>query len=248
MSPNGPLTPEAKAASPELGAAIRARAFCVHILTASGAALGLLALNAAARGDWPWMFWWLGIALAVDGIDGILARRFRVAELLPRWSGDSLDFVVDFVTYVFVPAYAIASGGLLPQIAAIPLGALIVTTGALYFADRDMKLEGNYFRGFPVLWNTAAFYLFLLRPSPWIAAVAVTCLLVLTFLPFRFVHPVRVTQGRQVNIALLVLWSILAAIALGNGLSPRPWVSAALCAIGLYFVAAGLLRPRNSEG
>jgi phosphatidylcholine synthase len=184
----------------------------------------------------------------VDGIDGILARRFRVAELLPRWSGDGLDFVVDFVTYVFVPAYAIASGGLLPQIVAIPLGALIVTTGALYFADRNMKLEGNYFRGFPVLWNAAAFYLFLLRPSPWIAAVAVTCLLVLTFLPFRFIHPVRVAQGRQANIALLVLWSILAATALGNGLSPRPWVSAALCAIGLYFIAAGLLGPRNSEG
>jgi phosphatidylcholine synthase len=226
----------------------RARAFGVHIFTASGAALGLLALIAAVRGDFPWMFWWLGIALAVDGIDGSFARRYRVAELLPRWSGDGLDFVVDFVTYVFVPAYAIATGGLLPHVVAIPFGALIVTTGALYFADRDMKLEGNYFRGFPVLWNAAAFYLFLLRPSPWIAAVAVTCLLVLTFLPFRFIHPVRVTQGRRVNIALLVLWSILAAIALGNDLSPRPWVSAALCAIGLYFVAAGLLRPRNSQG
>jgi phosphatidylcholine synthase len=248
MSPNGPSTSDAKTASLELGAAKRVRAFCVHVFTASGAALGLLALNAAVRGDWPWMFWWLGAALIVDGIDGSFARRFRVAELLPRWSGEGLDFVVDFVTYVFVPAYAIASGGLLPHVVAIPFGALIVTTGALYFADRNMKLDGNYFRGFPVLWNAAAFYLFLLRPSPWIAAVAVTCLLVLTFLPFRFIHPVRVAQGRQVNIALLLLWSILAAIALGNGLSPRPWVSAALCAIGLYFVAAGLLRPRNFEG
>jgi phosphatidylcholine synthase len=241
MSQEGNTTPSSRIAE-------RARAFGVHIFTASGAALGLLALIAAVRGDWPWMFWWLGAALAVDGIDGIFARRFRVAELLPRWSGDGLDFVVDFVTYVFVPAYAIAAGGLLPQFVSVPLGALIVTTGALYFADRNMKMDGNYFRGFPVLWNAAAFYLFLLRPSPWIAAAAVTALLVLTFLPFRFIHPVRVASGRQVNIALLVLWSILAAMALGDGLSPRPWVSAALCAIGLYFVAAGLLRSRNSEG
>jgi phosphatidylcholine synthase len=248
MSLDGNPASDAKPTSPEPGAAQRARAFGVHIFTASGAALGLLALIAAVRGDWPWMFWWLGAALFVDGIDGSFARRFRVMELLPRWSGDGLDFVVDFVTYVFVPAYAIAASGLLPQSVATALGALIVITGALYFADREMKLDGNYFRGFPVLWNAAAFYLFLLRPSPWIAAAAVTCLLVLTFLPFRFVHPVRVLQARQVNIALLVLWSILAAVALGYSLNPRPWVSAALCAIGLYFVAAGLIRPRNAEG
>jgi phosphatidylcholine synthase len=229
-------------------AAERIRAFAVHLFTASGAALALLALIAAVRGDWPWMFWWLGIALIVDALDGPFARRFRVAEVLPRWSGDGLDFVVDFVTYVFVPAYAIAAGGLLPAPVATPLGVLIVSTGALYFADRKMKMEGNYFRGFPALWNAAAFYLFLLKLPPWAAAAAVTCLLVLTFAPFRFIHPVRVAMGRQINIALLAMWALLAMTALAYGLSPRPWVTAGLCAIGLYFVTAGLLRSRVVEG
>src|SRR5215208_4134084 len=130
-----------------------ARAFAVHIFTASGAALALASLIYAVRGEWPAMFMCLGIALVVDGVDGMIARRLEVAETLPRWSGDVLDLVVDFLTYVFVPAYAIVAGGLLPEALAIPAGIIIVITGALYFADRGMKTVDNYFRGFPALWN-----------------------------------------------------------------------------------------------
>src|SRR5277367_2729156 len=90
-------------------------AFAVHIFTALGAASALLALIAAVRADWPAMFVWLGIALVIDGVDGTFARRLRVAEVLPRWSGDVLDLVVDILNYVFVPAYALAASGLLPQ-------------------------------------------------------------------------------------------------------------------------------------
>ncbi len=106
----------------------------------------------------------------VDGADGPLAREFKVAELLPRWSGETLDLIVDFTTYVFVPAYAIAASGLLPKALAIPTGVVVVITGALYFADRQMKTADNYFRGFPGLWNLAAFYLYLLEPPEWLAA------------------------------------------------------------------------------
>ncbi len=86
-----------------------AAAFAVHIFTACGAACALLALMAAVRGAWPAMFMWLGVALVIDGVDGTFARRLRVAETLPRWSGEMLDFVVDYAAYVFVPAYAIAA-------------------------------------------------------------------------------------------------------------------------------------------
>ena len=98
---------------------------------------GAGAVGAARRrgGDWPLMFLWLGVALIVDGIDGTLARAADVAKLLPRWSGDTLDLVVDFTTYVFVPAYAIAAGGLMPQAWAIPAAVVIAVTGTLYFAD-----------------------------------------------------------------------------------------------------------------
>jgi len=218
----------------------KARAFAVHILTAGGAALALAALVYAVAAQWTAMFLCLGIALFIDGIDGTIARHVKVAEVLPSWSGDVLDLIVDFVTYVFVPAYAIAASGFLPAAVALPAGALIVITGALYFADRGMKLAGNYFRGFPALWNAVAFYLFLLKPAPWLSALVIVALAVLTFASFKFLHPVRVRHLRALNIAALIIWSLLAVIALVRQLDPGPWVTGALLIIGLYFFAVGL--------
>jgi phosphatidylcholine synthase len=228
----------------EDGMFIRARAFAVHIFTAAGAALALGALMYAVRGQWAVMFLCLGIALIVDGVDGTIARWLKVAEVLPRWSGDVLDLVVDFVTYVFVPAYAIAAGGLLPQPLALPAGIVVVITGALYFADRQMKTADNFFRGFPALWNAAAFYLFLLKPMPALAAVIVVALAVLTFVPFKFLHPLRVARLRALNIAALTLWSLLALIAVLRDLAPGPWVAGGLVALGLYFIGVGLTEKR----
>lgn len=222
----------------------RTCAFAVHVFTAAGAALGFAALILAVRGQWAAMFACLGVALIIDGVDGTIARRFRVAELLPRWSGDVLDLVVDFVTYVFVPAYAIAAGGLLPQPIAVPAGMVIVITGAIYFADRDMKTDDNYFRGFPALWNAAAFYLFLLAPAPWLAAGVVAALAALTFVPFKFLHPMRVARLRMLNIAAVIVWSALALVAVLRDLEPGPWVAGGLVLIGLYLLAVGLTEKR----
>ena len=221
-----------------------ARVFAVHVLTASGAALAFLALLAAVGGAWELMFLSLGLALIVDGVDGTIARSLKAAELLPRWSGEVLDLVVDFVTYVFVPAYAIAASGLLPPVLAAGAGVLIVMTGAIYFADRRMKTEDNYFRGFPTLWNVVAFYLFVLKPPSWATALVVALLALLTFVPFKFLHPFRVARLRLVSMAAVVLWSALAAIALARGLAPGPWVTGALVALAAYFLAVGLTEKR----
>jgi len=211
------------------------------VLTACGAALALMALIFATGGHWEAMFFCLGLALIVDGVDGPLAREFKVAQMLPRWSGDTLDLVVDFTTYVFVPGYAIAASGLMPEFFAIPAGMLVVITGAIYFADRKMKTEDNYFRGFPAVWNLAAFYLYVLQPPAWIAAAGVVVLAALTFLPVRFVHPLRVKQWRWLNVALLALWALLALMTVVTGLQPGPIVTLPLCAIALYFLIAGLI-------
>jgi phosphatidylcholine synthase len=221
------------------------RAFAIHGLTACGAALALMALIFATGGHWEAMFLCLGLALIVDGIDGPLAREFRVAEALPRWSGDTLDLVVDFVTYVFVPAYAIAASGLLPEALAIASGVIVVLSGALYFADRAMKTDDNYFRGFPALWNFAAFYLYILEPSPWLSFAFVVVLAILSFAPIKFVHPLRVKYLRPLNIILLAAWVLLAFAAIVNELSPGPYVTWPLVIIALYFFAAGLL-PRRA--
>lgn len=214
-------------------------AFAVHVFTATGAGFGFAAMLAATRGAWVWMFIWLGAALIVDGVDGSLARRFRVSELAPRWSGATLDLVVDFVTYVFVPAYAITVGGFMPDMLAIPLGALIVVTAALYFADGDMKLAGNYFHGFPTLWNAVAFYLFVLQPPPFLCAAIIVVLAALTFAPIRFVHPVRVVRLRPLTIAVVVLWGVLAILVLVYNFACPAWLSIGLVVTGIYLVAIG---------
>jgi phosphatidylcholine synthase len=220
----------------------RIRAFTVHVFTATGAALALLALILATGGHWAGMFFCLGLALVVDGLDGPMARAFEVEKLLPRWSGNTLDLVVDFTTYVFVPAFAIAASGLLPQVLAIPAGIVVVITGALYFADRDMKTNDNYFRGFPAVWNLAAFYLYLLEPPEWAAAIAVVVLAGLSFVPIKFLHPLRVQRWRAINIGLLAAWAVLAFIAIVQDLSPGLYVTLPLSLIAVYFFLIGLLR------
>jgi len=220
------------------------RAFAVHVFTACGAALAFLALVLAIGEHWAAMFFCLGLALAVDGADGPLAREFKVAEVLPRWSGETLDLIVDYTTYIFVPAYAIAASGMLPKALALAAGIVVVISGAVYFADRKMKTADNFFRGFPGLWNLAAFYLYLLEPPEWASAAMVAALAVLTFVPIKFLHPLRVKRWRWFNIALLAVWGLLALGAVAHNLTPGPYVTWPLSAIAIYFFVAGLLhRP-----
>ena len=228
----------------------RAAALSVHIFTALGAGVGLIALLEAVREHWAAMFWWLGAALAIDAVDGPMARRLDVVRVQPDWSGEVLDLVVDFVTYVFVPAYAITASGLLLPLAAPLLGAGIAVSGALYFSDRRMKAADNHFRGFPGLWNIAAFYLFLLHLSPAWSSLGVAVLIVLTFVPFHVLHPIRVVRLRWLTLSLVGLWAVLAVLVLANDFQVTVPVTAALCAIAVYVVgcdaAIRLVRSLNA--
>ena len=216
----------------------RAAAFSVHVFTALGAGVALLALLEAVREHWAAMFAWLGVALIIDAADGPMARRLDVVRLQPHWSGDVLDLVVDFVTYVFVPAYAITASRLLLPVAAPVLGIGIAVSGALYFADRRMKSADNHFRGFPGLWNVAAFYLFLLHWPPALSSLAVLALIVATFLPFHVVHPVRVKRLRWLTLTLMVAWGILTIYTLARDFDVEFPITAALCLIAVYIVAS----------
>ena len=246
MNPIEPLDsgrqPPAKPpAQPQTAAA----AFAVHVFTALGAACALLALIAAVRNAWPQMLVWLGIALLIDGIDGTFARRLRVEQVLPRWSGDVLDLVVDILNYVFVPAYAVVASGRVPAAMAIPLGVVIVVTGSLYFADRLMKTSDYYFRGFPAIWNVAVFYLFVLEPGPISATVSIIALAALTFVPFHVLHPMRITHLREVTLVALIAWGLLALYAIATNLDPGFWPQMGLCALAIYFIGVGFLRRHH---
>src|SRR3954453_18997389 len=225
----------------------RAAALSVHVFTALGAGVALLAMLEAVREHWTAMFWWLGVALIIDGVDGPLARWLDVVHVQPDWSGDVLDLVVDFTTYVFVPAYAITASGMLLPLAAPVIGVGIAVTGALYFADRRMKSEDNHFRGFPGLWNVAAFYLFLLQPSPLAGTLGLALRVVATFVPFHVIHPVRVERLRWLTLTLVGVWAVLVIYTLVRDFDVETPVTVGLCAIAAYFVASdGAIRLLRS--
>jgi phosphatidylcholine synthase len=234
---------------PLISRTVRLAAFSVHIFTALGAGVALIALLEAVRQHWAAMFGWLGLALVIDGVDGPMARRLDVMRVQPDWSGEVLDLVVDFATYVFVPAYAIAASGLLLPYTSQLLGAGVAVSSALYFADRRMKTADNHFRGFPALWNAAAFYLFLLRPPAVLASLGTAVLIVLTFVPVHVIHPVRVARLRSFNLALMAIWAALAVYTLACDFDVAAPVSIGLCAIALYVVGADavyrLLKPAH---
>jgi len=217
---------------------MRAAAFSVHVFTALGAGVALLAMLEAVREHWTGMFAWLGVALVIDAVDGPMARRLDVLRLQPNWSGDVLDLVVDFLTYVFVPAYAITASGMLLPLAAPILGIGIVVSSALYFADRRMKAADNHFRGFPALWNAVAFYLFLLHLPPMLSTLAVAILIVLTFVPIHVLHPFRVVRLRWLTLWMLAVWAVLAVVTLVYDFNVGAPITVGLCAIAAYVLGS----------
>jgi len=222
----------------------RAAGLAVHAFTALGAVLGFLALLAAIEGAFAEMFGWLAAALVVDAVDGTLARRANVTRTAPEFSGDTLDLVVDYVTYVLVPAYAMHRAGLLPEQVSLAATALILVTAALYFADVRMKTADWYFRGFPGVWNLFAFLAFVYQPEPWLLTALVAVFATLTFAPFTVVHPMRVQRLKMPSLAMLVVSGALCVAALWWNLEPPLAVKIGLGATALYFLTIGLL-PRR---
>jgi phosphatidylcholine synthase len=219
-----------------------AAGFLVHVLTASGGAVALLALYAAIERDFPTAFAWLGLAMFIDGIDGTLARAARVTETAATIDGATLDLIIDFLTYVVAPIVAVWRSDLMPTTVAFWIGLVVTIASALYFADTRMKTADNWFRGFPALWNVFVLYLFVFRP-PWLVnAAAMLAAAALMFAPIVFVHPLRVVRMRLWTVAASVAWFLFAAVAIAERLEPGFWIKLGLVATALYFCGLPLLR------
>jgi phosphatidylcholine synthase len=193
-------------------------AWAVHLFTASGMVLALLALEAAVEDRPADALLWLFAALVIDGLDGTLARRVRIKERLPRIDGEALDLVIDYVTYVFIPALLIWRMEMWPRPLALALASLICLSSLYVFARRDMKTDDGYFRGFPALWNVVALYFLVAPPAPIWAAGIVIVLVVLTFAPVHVAHPFRVGDYGKWLPAIAIVWAGATAPLLWPGL------------------------------
>ena len=218
----------------------RMRAFSVHLLTATGAVFAMLALLAAVEGRYPLMFLWLVVALVVDGVDGPLARKYDVQTNAPRVDGALLDLIIDYLTYVFIPAYALFAADLLPGWMGWAALLIITFASAIYFADTTMKTNDYSFEGFPGCWNMVVVTIFALEPPAGLSLVVICALSVAMFLPLRFVHPVRTARWRPLTLPIAVVWVVCAAWAAANGFDKQSWAGWLLTAASLYLLFAGI--------
>lgn len=216
-------------------------AFSVHLLTGSGAALALMALVAATRGDWRLMFGWLGIALIVDGIDGPLARKVDTKRNAANWDGVILDLVIDYLNYVFIPAYALIYSDLLPWHWGLAAALLIALTGVVYFADVRMKSADNCFVGFPAVWQMPLLVFLTFQPPPVVTVLIILILAGAQFTWAKFVHPVRTERWRAVTLPVTLAWVVLAGWSTWAQFDPPGLVKAGLFVTCLWLMTAGIL-------
>lgn len=218
----------------------------VHVLTGSGALCALFSLLAIFDGDARLSLLWLLIALVVDGIDGPMARRLKVREEVPFIDGVILDLIVDFLTYVFVPVVFIWHFDLFPKGLELVLFVGIFYSSLYLFCFTEMKESDNFFNGFPAAWNLVLIVWFILGTSPLLNAVMTVIFCILTFVPIKSVHPIRVDRFHQINLAMVVGWVGLSAVLVAlrhEGEDGGPLVFTLLWGVStVYFVVISLWR------
>ncbi len=227
------------------------RAILVHLFTASGAVFAMLAMLAAVDEKWSLMFLWLVVAFVVDGIDGPLARRYHVKTHAPQIDGELMDLIIDYLTYVFIPAYALFKSGLLPGWTGWIAIIVITFASAVYFADTRMKTKDNSFCGFPGCWNMVVIVLFAIKPEFGTILVIVAACAIAMFAPLKFIHPVRTERWRAVSLPVALAWTFFAGWAAWVNFHPASWAHWGLVATSLYLAFAGIaqrLIPERVRG
>ena len=207
----------------------------------------MLAMLAAVEEKWSLMFLWLVVALFVDGIDGPLARRYDVKENFPVYDGVLMDLIVDYLTYVFIPAYALFKSGLLPGWTGWLAIIAITYASVIYFADTRMKTKDNSFSGFPACWNMVVLVLFALEPGYWVTLGVVLALAVAMFFPLKFIHPTRTRRWRALSLPMALGWTVFAGWAAWVDFHPESWAHWGLVVTSVYLVAVGIVQQIVSE-
>ncbi len=202
----------------------------------------MLAMLAAVESKWSLMFLWLVGAFFVDGIDGPLARHYDTKTNAPSFDGQLLDLIIDYLTYVFVPAYALFKSGLMPGWTGW-FGICVITfASALYFADTRMKTKDNSFSGFPGCWNMVVLVLFALSPNFWVIVALVTVLAAAMFVPVKFIHPVRTVRWRLITLPTALAWVFFAGWAAWVDFDPQSWAHWGLVVTSVYLMVAGAVQ------
>lgn len=225
----------------------RGAAWSVHLMTATGAVVGLMAIIAIARHQWLLAFTWMAVTIGIDSVDGMCARVCRVKEVLPHFDGALLDNIVDYFTYVIVPASFLYETHSVPTGFNLVSATLISLASAFQFCQIDAKTNDHCFKGFPSYWNVVAFYLFMLDWPEWANLAIIVLLTAGVFIPIKYLYPSRTSFLRPLNLALTVLWGCLlvwAMLRYPNG--HRPLLYLSLAYVAYYFAMSVLLTVKGA--
>ena len=192
----------------------KAPSYLVHVFTALGVVFGFLALLATVDGKIPEAFLWLAFALFVDGVDGTLARAVNVKQNTPEIDGAILDNIIDYLNYVVVPVFIFYSLGMAPEQYLLLSCIAILLVSCFTFINTNIKTDDFYFSGFPAIWNIVVLYFYILESSEFTNFIFVVLFCVLTFIPFKYVHPFRVVEFRKITLMITSIWMITTTILL----------------------------------
>lgn len=215
-------------------------AWGVHALTASSALWDLLAILAIFEARWSVAFIWMVVSVVIDSVDGALARRFNTKGFASSVDGALLDNIVDYLTYVIVPALFLYQAGLLPANLATLAIAAMALSSAYQFSQTDAKTEDHYFKGFPSYWNVLAFYLFVWQQSQLFNFILVMVCAVLVFVPIKYIYPTRTRRWRGLNLTLGALWGVVNLLILLQLPTPAGWLIGASLLYAIYYAGVSL--------
>ncbi len=226
----------------------RVIAWGVHLLTASGIVCCLLAVEAGRAEKWQEALAWLMLAILVDAVDGTFARVIRVKQILPNFDGTLLDNTIDYVSFVFVPALLMHWAKLLPEQLSLPTAAAACVASAFQFCQADAKTSDHFFKGFPSYWNVVVLYLLVLGLDPTVNLAIVGALVVLVFVPVKYLYPSRTPHFQKCTLALTFVWSAMICVILWQMPRPSAWLVHVSLLYLAYYVAMSLFltfQPRR---
>ncbi len=186
----------------------------MHLFTISGVLLSFLALVASIEQNLELVFFYLALALFVDGVDGSLARMVDVKRHTPHINGENLDNIIDYLNYVFVPVFVIYWLNFVPAGKEVISAFIILAVSCYTFANRNIKTSDFYFSGFPALWNIVILYFYILDTDPFLNFITICFLAIFTFIPIKYLHPFRVKRYRFVSLSVLAIWMITTVLIL----------------------------------
>jgi len=224
-------------------------AWAVHLYTAMGTVIALLAWEAMSRNSYGLAFAWMAVALFIDCTDGTLARRVRVKEILPYFDGAKLDDIVDYLNYVVVPVVLAYHAAMLPSgIPGVLIAAAPLLSSGYGFCHANAKTPDHFFTGFPSYWNVVVFYFYILATPVWFNITTLLVLSLLVFVPIRYFYPSRTPTARRTTQLLGAVWAACFVAIIAMFPTPPRWLAWASLFFPVYYIGMSVhlhLRSRR---